>query len=422
MKNLRELILTALQDVEAGVSFSHIALKNLLDKNAELEKNQRAFITRELEGVLERKLTLDHIIGRFVKDKKSVRPVIRNLLRMGTFELYFMDSVPPSATVNEIVKLAEKKGLKGLKGFVNGVLRNIDRKRIDLSALPPAYVFSIPEEILNLLTNAFGEEEALRIAAASLVPAPLTVHFNTLKKTEEEILHSLERANVTAEKWEDVALAYRLRDLDRLPSLPAFSEGLLFVQDLSSMLALDAAHLNAGMKILDLCSAPGGKSFYLYERLRGNCEITACDLTPEKTELIRENAKRLSFDKIKIEEQDARVLREDRNEAFDLVVADLPCSGLGVMGRKKDLKYRITAKDMKELAALQREILNNAAHYVRKGGELLYSTCTLNPKENQENAARFIAEHKEFEKVREETILPMEGKRDGFYFALFHKT
>ncbi len=421
MKNLRELILTALQDVEAGVSFSHIALKNLLDKNAELEKNQRAFITRELEGVLERRLTLDHIIDRFVKDKKAVRPVIRNLLRMGAFELYFMDSVPPSATVNEIVKLTEKKGLKGLKGFVNGVLRNIDRKRIDLSTLPPSCAFSIPEEILNLLIDAFGEEEALRIAAASLAPAPLTVHFNTLKKTEEEILNSLENSNVHAQKWEDTALAYRLRDLDRLPSLPAFSEGLLFVQDLSSMLALDSAHLNAGMKILDLCSAPGGKSFYLYERLRGNCEITACDLTIEKTDLIRENAKRLSFDKIKIEEQDARVLREDRNEAFDLVVADLPCSGLGVMGRKKDLKYRITAKDMKELAALQREILNNAVHYVRKGGELLYSTCTLNPKENQENAARFITEHKEFEKIREETILPVEGKRDGFYYALFHK-
>ena len=422
MKDLRELILNTLLEVEAGRCKSHLALNNLLDRHAELDKHSRAFLTRELEGVLERRLTLDAVISRFSKlPTKKLKSVILMLLRMGIYEFYFMDSVPPSATVNELVKLAEKKGFRSLKGFVNGVLRNADRNRIALSSLPPSERLSIPPFLFTLLSDAYGEEEAVRIAEAALSPAPLTVRGNRILLPSEELFLRLKKEGVCAEKCPELPNAYVLRELDRLSSLPAFREGLLFVQDLSSQRAMSVPRLHEGMRVLDLCAAPGGKSFFLYEQLNGRLSLTASDLTEEKTALLSENAGRLGFEKIRIEQQDARARRADHVEAFDLVVADLPCSGLGVMGRKKDLKYRITEADLKALSALQKEILGQAADYVAFGGELLYSTCTLNPGENRKNREWFLRERRDYRLVREETILPEKGRCDGFYYALLRR-
>lgn len=420
--DLRELILNTLLEIEAGRCKSHLAQNNLLDRHADLDKHQRAFLTRELDGVLERKLTLDAVIGRFSKVKpKKLKPVILTVLRMGVFELYFMDSVPPSATVNELVKLTGKKGFHNLKGFVNGVLRNVDRNRIDLASLPPQLQYSIPPFVYELLSKTYGEEEAQKIAGAALFPAPLSVRMNRLKSSEEELIKRLEKEGVRAEPYGEPENAYVLLNVDRLSSLPSFSEGLLFVQDLSSQKAMNSVSLKKGMRILDLCAAPGGKSFFLYEKLRGECELTSSDLTEEKTALLSENAKRLQFQGIHIEKQDARLKRPDHTAAFDLVVADLPCSGLGVMGRKKDLKYRVTEEGMKELVLLQKEILAVAAGYVVSGGELLYSTCTLNPEENQENREWFLKKHEDWSLIKEKLILPEKGKCDGFYYALFRR-
>lgn len=396
----RELALGILMEVTQGKEYSHIALRNVLEKYQYLEKQERAFLTRVTEGTLEWMLQLDYILNQFSKVKvNKMKPVIRNILRMSVYQLKFMDSVPDSAVCNEAVKLAQKKGFHNLKGFVNGVLRNVARNLSQIEYPPetdaPSYlsvVYSMPEWIVREWLENYGKEMTEKMLQSFLEKKPLSVWVNQRKISPQELRERLTRRGIRVEKAPYLDGAFYLEGYDHLGAVPEFREGLFQVQDVSSMLAVQAAAPKKGAYCIDVCAAPGGKSLYLSELLQGTGCVDARDVTEYKAELIRENAERLGAKNVAVSVKDACVLDEASVGKADLVLADLPCSGLGVLGKKTDLKYRMTKEQQQELAAFQRKILAVVQSYVKPGGILLYSTCTIHREENEENVRWFLEE------------------------------
>lgn len=444
MTNVRALSLDCLLRITEQGEYSHIVLKDALEKNASLEKRDRAFLTRLTEGTLERLYELDYIIDQFSKVKTNkMKPVIRGILRMGVYQMKYMDSVPDSAVCNEAVKLAGKRGFGSLKGFVNGVLRAVsrglstvklpDRETDFLSYASVAY--SMPVWIIKKLLEAYGKERTEKILQGGISERPLTVRMNLSRESEEKIRESLEKQGIHGEKIEGIPGAYILDGVDRLSDIKAFSEGLLQVQDVSSMLAGLAAAPKKGDFVLDVCAAPGGKSLHAADLLGGTGHVEARDLTAEKVGLIEENIRRSGLTNLSAREWDALLPDKEKIEKADVVIADLPCSGLGIIGRKSDIKYKMTGEAQKQLADLQKKILSVVWQYVKPGGRLVFSTCTLFPSENTENA-KWFAENYPFipesldevlpEKFHTDTtgkgelqLLPGEKGTDGFFIARF---
>ncbi|NBK92207.1 16S rRNA (cytosine(967)-C(5))-methyltransferase RsmB [bacterium 1XD21-13] len=415
----RELALGILMEVTRQEEYSHIALRNVLEKYQYLEKQERAFLTRLTEGTLEWMIHLDYIINQFSNVKvNKMKPVIRNILRMSVYQLKFMDSVPPSAVCNEAVKLAVKKGFRGLKGFVNGVLRNIARNLSEVvypgkvDVVPYLSVmYSMPEWIVEDWLAIYDRELVEGMLQAFLEKQPLSIRPNLERITPGELKERLEHQGirVTQAAWPDYAL--RIENYNYLGAIPEFCQGLFQVQDVSSMLAVELAEPEEGSLCIDVCAAPGGKSLHLAEKLHGTGCVEARDLTDYKVDLIRENSKRAGAENLKAMRWDACICHEESKEAADLVLADLPCSGLGVLGKKTDLKYRMNREQQKELAALQRQILEVVQAYVKPGGILIYSTCTIHPGENEENVDWFL-HHFPFDAVSLEPSLPAGLKID----------
>lgn len=425
----RELILEILLQITRDGQYSHIALKNALDQYQYLDKKERAFITRVVNGTLERMIELDYILDQFSKVKvRKMKPVIRTILRSAVYQLKYMDSVPDSAVCNESVKLAVKRGFKDLRGFVNGVLRNISRNLADISYPPDedrvyslSVRYSIPEWILEEWLSEYDETAVRAMAEEFLKEKPVTVRFDPDRISKEDLRGLLEKEGVCVR--EDAALPYALHlsGYDHLLGLFSFREGYYQVQDISSMQVAEYAGVEEGDYIIDVCAAPGGKAIHMAEKLRGTGHVEARDLTEYKVGLIRENITRSGLSNIEAVRWDARRLDAAALEKADIVVADLPCSGLGVLGRKPDLRYKMTRAAQKELAALQREMLAVVSRYVKPGGKLIYSTCTIHREENEENA-RWIQEHCDgFRLIREKQMLPGRESGDGFYLALFQK-
>ncbi|MCI8557279.1 MAG: 16S rRNA (cytosine(967)-C(5))-methyltransferase RsmB [Lachnospiraceae bacterium] len=411
----RELALGILMEVTRQEEYSHIAIRNVLEKYQYLGKQERAFLTRLTEGTLEWMIHLDYIINQFSSVKiNKMKPVIRNLLRMSVYQLKFMDSVPASAVCNEAVKLAGRKGFKNLKGFVNGVLRNIARNLLRISypnqtdtSSYLSVMYSMPEWILEDWLTVYGAETTERMLRAFLEKEPLSIRPNLEKISPEELQSRLEQQGIKASKalWPDYAL--RIEHYNYLGAIPEFRMGLFQVQDVSSMLAVEAAAPKEGDVCIDVCAAPGGKSLHLAEKLHGTGRVEARDLTEYKADLIRQNGERSGVKNLWIRQWDACICHEESLGAADVVLADLPCSGLGVLGKKTDLKYRMTREQQEELALLQRQILGVVQAYVKPGGTLIYSTCTINPQENEENADWFL-KHFPFEAVPLKDCLPKE--------------
>ncbi len=427
--NERELVLETLLLITRDGEYSHIALKNVLDKYQYLEKRERAFITRVVEGTLERQIEIDYIINQFSKVKvNKMKPVVRTILRSSVYQLKYMDNVPNSAVCNEAVKLAVKKGFVNLKGFVNGVLRTIDRnldqiKYPDKSELVD-YIsvrYSLPGWITEKWLNIYDTDTVIRIANAFLQERPITVRRNTARISEEEFEQALDQEQVTYRKHPALSYAYELSGYDHLAGLQSFREGLFYIQDVSSMQVAEWADPQEGDCVIDVCAAPGGKAIHMAEKLQGTGHVEARDLTEYKVSLIEENILRSGLTNIEARCQDALMDDQASHGKADIVVADLPCSGLGVLGKKPDLKAKMNAQMQADLAELQRQILSVVHQYVRPGGKLLYSTCTINREENEENTAWFLKEHPEFQLLREEQILPGECYGDGFYIACFRK-
>ncbi|HIT67964.1 MAG TPA: 16S rRNA (cytosine(967)-C(5))-methyltransferase RsmB [Candidatus Merdisoma merdipullorum] len=417
--NIRGLALGVLLEVSGGMEYSHVALRNVLEKYQYLEKQERAFLTRLVEGTLERRIWLDYVIDQFssVKVRKQ-KPVIREILRLSVYQLQFMDSVPDAAVVSEAVKLAEKKGFRQLKGFVNGVLRNVARNLTELKYPPReqtlSYLsvrYSMPEWIVEDWILAYGEETVKRMLAAFYENRPTTIRVNESRTTPEELKAKLLRRGVNVSQAPYLPCALQIEGYDYLGVLPEFREGLFQVQDVSSMLAVEAAGVKPGDYCIDVCAAPGGKSLYLAEKTGEKGLVDARDLTEYKAELIRENAERLQAENIKVSVRDACVPDKASEGQADVLLADLPCSGLGVLGKKTDLKYRMSREQQQELAALQRKILSVVQAYVKPGGILIYSTCTICQAENEENVRWFLEQYP-YEAVSMEDCLPEELLRE----------
>ena len=400
--NEREVVLDMLLSLREG-KLSHTILKDTLDSYLYLDKSSRGFITRLYEGSIEKRLYLDFIIDGYSKTPvKKMKPIIMLLLEISVYQLFFMDRVPDSAAINEAVKLAKKRGLTGLSGFVNGVLRNIARNKENI-ALPDKnkdlikYLeikYSTPKAVVEHFINDYGSEKTEEILEAFEEKRPLVARAT---KNREELIKKLDAEGVRVSTDTIFPESLKILELDSLSYLESFEEGDFVLQDESSQFIGKIVGLPKGARVLDLCAAPGGKSL-LFAGMEEVDEIISCDITENKTELIEENVRRIGASKIKTKMNDASLCNPDFVDGFDLVICDLPCSGLGVMGRKRDIKYNVTEDKIRELAKIQRTILENAVRYVKKGGRLIYSTCTMTKAENEENFT-FISEFKGFSAV-----------------------
>lgn len=431
--NIRELVLEILMQVTKEGEYSHLVIRSVLEKYQYLEKQERAFLTRVSEGTLEHMIELDYIINQFSKVKvNKMKPVIRNIMRMSVYQLKYMDSVPASAACNEAVKLAKRKGFSSLSGFVNGVLRNIARN-LDQITYPKeeedpvqflSVCYSMPEWIVTKWIRDYGMEQTKETLSAFLTDAPIMIRTNCTKISPAALEERLKSEHVTVKKVtledaKELDYAFLISDFDYLNALPSFREGLFYVQDISSMMVAEYADPKEGDVVVDVCAAPGGKSIHIAEKLNGTGMVFARDLTEYKVSLIEENIARHQLANIRAQQQDALVLDESMVGKADIVVADLPCSGLGVMRKKTDIKYKMDEAKQKDLEKLQREMLAVVQKYVRAGGTLLYSTCTINRGENEENAAWFLKEYPEFELVKSKQFFPKKEYGDGFFLAKF---
>lgn len=433
--NGRELALSVLLAVFKEGEYGHIALSAVLEKYQYLSKQERSFITRLCEGTMEKAIELDYIIDRFSNiGTKKMRPEICCILRMGVYQLKYMDAVPASAACNESVRLAQKKGFSRLKGFVNGVLRSISRN-LDQIDYPdekenPAGAwsvrYSIPEWMIRQWGRDYGMEKAKSIAQSFQRQNRTCIRVNRMKTTRKELAASLEKQGLQTEPVElreflDFDYALYLSGYDHLSAVCGFSEGFFMAQDVCSMLAVHVAKPKPGECVIDVCAAPGGKSLHAADFLQGKGMVEARDLTESKIGRIEENIRRCGVQNICTRRQDARILVEDSVEKADLVIADLPCSGLGTMRKKPDIRFRMTREMEKSLAQLQREILSTAVRYVKPGGRLVFSTCTMDRMENEENTAWLGKTYPELSISFERQFFPDEGEYDGFYIACLSK-
>lgn len=403
--------------IDRDGQYSHLVLRDVLDKYQYLSKQERAFLTRLTEGTVERMLTLDYVIDQFSKTKvKKMKPLIRELMRLSVYQIMYMDGVPDSAVCNEAVKLARKRGFSGLSGFVNGVLRSVARGWKNVTFQNESVRYSVPEWIIDGWNADYGRDVTEKMLEAFMQPAKITVRTNTQKCTPEELKDRLSQEGVTVEAIEGISYAFALSGFDYLAGLGSFQDGWFYVQDISSMTVAHAADPKKGDYIIDVCAAPGGKSSHLAELLDGIGMVEARDLTEYKVGLIEENILRHDLHNMKAVQQDATLFDETSVEKADILICDLPCSGLGVIGRKSDIRYKMTAEKAHDLAVLQQEMLDTVWKYVKRGGKLIYSTCTIHKEENEDNVAAFLQKHPQFTLVEQRQIFPMEGS-DGFFVA-----
>lgn len=388
--NLRNKVLNMLLEIDDKKQ-SHIVLKEMLDSLKHLEKNQRAFVTRLFRGTIERQIELDYIIDAFSKTPTGkMKKVIKYILRMSVYQLKYMDSVPVSAVCNEAVKLTAKRKFNGLKGFVNGVLRNIanninsvEYPKNEMEMLSVKY--SVPQWIIDMWNEQYGNEQTVKMLSGLYSRTETTVRCNESKAPVEDIIKSLKYADVEVKKSEIYDKALFISNYNSLTDLDVFNSGMITVQDLSSMMVGLAANPKEGDYVIDVCAAPGGKTLHISEMMNRTGTVEARDLTKYKVNLINDNIKRLGNKNIITKVMDATVMDEKSIEKADIVIADLPCSGLGVINKKSDIKYNVSKEQILELVKLQRKILTVVSKYVKKGGTLIFSTCTVNKYENDEN-------------------------------------
>ncbi len=422
MANARKIAVLALLKVDKDNAYSNITLNSVF-KESGIEGADKALASAIFYGTLDRKITIDYILSKYIKTGlKKVLPYTLNVLRSAVYQIMFMDKIPDSAAVNEAVKLVKTSKEGRNSGFVNAVLRNILRNGAELpqdnSIASLSVRYSCPEWIIESFVNDYGIETAEELLKESLKTAPTVLRVNTLKTTADELTEKLKPSGISAEKV-DIPNALILEKGIDIADNNLYKEGLFFVEDLASQTAVNVLSPKAGERMLDICAAPGGKSFSSALHMQNIGEIISCDIYEKRVSLIRAGAKRLSLDIIKPTVSDATVFNEDLGE-FDCILCDVPCSGLGVLRRKPDIKYK-PQNDFNELCEIQYKILCNAFKYLKKGGRLLYSTCTLRSEENEKLVNRFIMEYNGVDKMYEHSFMPHIDKTDGFYAALLIK-
>lgn len=408
----RETALSLFMEMEKTGAYGSALLKDTLDKYDYEDPRDKAFLKRLAEGTMEKRITLDWVIDRYSKTPvKKMKPLIRSLLRLSAYQILYMDSVPDAVACSEAVRLAKKRGFSSLSGFVNGVLRSIARGKNDIAWPDPeqepvkalSVKYSLPEWMIGLWRQQYGAERCERLLAAMEQRRPITIRFSEkLSEAEtEEAVERIRRTGVFVRRHDFYPKAWVLDGCEGAASLPGFAEGLFYVQDVSSMTAVLAAGIRTGMRVMDLCAAPGGKATFAAQLCAGDGSgkkgvaaadgqqpaggaVLAGDVSEQKVRLIRENAERLGIGNLETRVWDASVFMEEYRETADVVLLDVPCSGLGVMNRKKDIRYRVTRQDLDDLACLQKRIIDACWQYVKPGGILLYSTCTVDRLENED--------------------------------------
>ena len=420
--NERRIALDILIEMGKSDSYQKSAIKLALRKYDFLDAKQKSFIKYLAEGTIERQITLDYVINQFSKTpvQKTAKPILY-ILRMGTFQILYMDSVPDSAAVNESVKLAVKLHFVGLKGFVNAVLRNIARNKDDIK-WPPigdteeskikylSVKYSEPEWIAEKFGQQFGYKKTAEIFKFFLNPRPVTVRFSRRFSADQlkAILVKMKQANngnIVMKPSPLLQYAMDLYHTDNITYLPGFDEGAFMVQDISSMLVTEIAGIKKGDTVIDVCAAPGGKSLHAADVLMETGKVISRDISANKCIIIRENVERMGLHNVLVEEHDAERHDESLENKADVLYCDLPCSGLGVIGRKPDIKMNTDLRAVLNLQQKQRSILNNVWNYVKPGGILIYSTCTLTEEENMSNF-KWILENLPFEAVGFKDRLP----------------
>lgn len=464
-RNVRALALqVVMQTLEEG-KYCDKVLHRVLEDNAELPKQDRAFLTRLSEGTVERCIEIDYIIGQFSKVPVSrMKPVIRCILRMAVYQFMYMDQVPNRAACDEAVKLVIKRHMQGLRGFVNGVLRNIERNIGEISYPDrqnfeeyASVKYSMPIWIIQYFLQEYSQDTVEEILQSYLTREhSTTIRCNQFLGYGEretavpdatratavrqdrisEIMDSLKRQGVQVKPGYFMPEALRISGYDRIEGLEVFQQGKIQVQAESSMVVGAVSDIRQGQTVLDVCAAPGGKSMHAADLLQGKGIVLCCDLSEAKVYQIQENMERAGVEHCELYKQDARILRKDWIGTVDVLIADLPCSGLGVLGKKCDIKYHTKQEDVNTLAALQREILQTASRYVTPGGIMLYSTCTMGAVENEQNV-RWIEKNLPFHLESMEDLLPepLRGRTgtegflqilptdhtDGFFIAKFRR-
>ena len=425
--NARNIVLKMLLKVKDEPS--HVLLKNTLD-SLSIDQTQKSFITRLFKGVLEKQIELDYIIDCFSKTKtKKMKPTILAILRLSVYQIKFMDSVPDSAVCNEAVKLCKKHKYMGLSGFVNGVLRTIARE-IDNVNYPTEYPlnlsvkYSIPMWILEMWDEQYGRDKTIEIADGFESEKGIFVRVNTSLVSTEDVIKNLEYNNVSVTVNDVNPDVLLLSNVGNITTQPTFAAGMVTVQNLSSTLVGLEADPGADDYVIDICAAPGGKSIHIADMMLAKSKdakgvVEARDVSDDKIKLIEENIARTRFKNVKTKVADGTVLDESSINKADIVICDVPCSGLGVIANKSDIKYNTSMKGIKDLVLLQKQIISNAVKYVKPGGKLIFSTCTINKMENDQNA-KWIEEELGLNLLNSIQIFPHDNM-DGFYIAAFRK-
>ncbi len=421
MSSARYIAASALLKVTAEGGYSNLVLGNLLDESG-LSPSDKSLATAIFYGTLDRMVTVDFYLKKFIKTPiKKLAPYTLAVLRSAVYQIKYMDKIPQSAAVNEAVKLVKGSKESFNASFVNGVLRNLIRTEIPLPTGNSIYdisvAFSCPDFIVSILLRDYGIEFTKNFLKNALNVPPVFLRVNTLLTDRQSLKEELKAEGA---KTLDCALdtALLLCTNGSVETLSAYKNGHCFVQDLSCQQAVAMLDIKSDSRVLDLCAAPGGKSFSaaLYAT---EGRVISCDLYEHRAGLILKGAQRLGLDNITVKASDA-TLFDDELGTFDRIICDVPCSGLGVIRRKPDIKYK-PRDSFEELAEIQRNILNNADNYLAVGGKLLYSTCTLNKAENRENIDAFLKNHPNYSLICDKTFSPAENDTDGFYAAVIVK-
>lgn len=439
--NVREIAIKVLQEVYAKQAYANIAMNRVVAKE-QISALDRKFLTELVYGTVKATNTLDWIISSFVNRPLSkIPPMILYIMRVACYQIMYMDKVPPSAACNEAVELSKKYTHQGTVKFVNGVLRSIIRGKDsiefpDLATKPIQHIalkHHHPEWLVKLWLEEFGQAETIELCTANNLAPHLTIRVNTIKINKEQLIERLAAEEITVEQSRYAQDGLIITDMKRsLADSQTFKQGLWQIQDESSMLVAQVLDAQPGSTVLDMCAAPGGKSTHIAQYLQNSGKVLSCDIYEHKLNLIKENSSRLGIKILQTFLQDATIYVEQFNNIADYVLVDAPCSGLGVLRRRADARWRKQERELLELPELQLSILKNAARYLKPGGRLVYSTCTIRRQENQDIIERFVQDMPEFEyeqithplnkqPVREIVLYPHIDGVDGFYIVSLRK-
>ncbi len=425
----REAAVYALMDIFELGGYNNIVLRRTFKKNNDFTSVQKAFITEIVNGTLRNLMLMDYIINKFSKTKTNkMKPLILNVLRISVYQFLFLDKVPVSAICNEAVEITKKRGFKGLSGFVNGVLRNIS-KNVDNIEYPDynnnfvdfiSVKYSYPKYIIEYWLKNLSREDILKMCEKNSKAPDITIAVNTIKTNRDELFKLLTDYGIYAEKIDGFDELLRVYKTDDISENDLYKKGFFHIMDKSSVFAIKKLEPKENDYVMDICAAPGGKSFLCAYFMKNKGKIISRDIYEHKINLINNGAERLGIDIIFTEEKNALNVYEKDFNIADKVIIDAPCSGFGIVRKKPDIKYSKSYDDIISLSQIQKNILNICQNYVKKGGELLYSTCTVSYKENEENVKWFLKKFN-FELVYQKQILPHIFDSDGFFVAKFKK-